>query len=132
MFRHRYLNLLEFCVTGLGSLSRTASRTKVRWHSQIVTSDCTGKPDGLHSLGCTAEFLQCVDGSAYSLLCPAGLVFVEGVGACDAPSACSQKPKHATSGPVSYQATMASDKPESPGKLIASSHRCCSQLSSTP
>ncbi|VDP46062.1 unnamed protein product, partial [Heligmosomoides polygyrus] len=45
---------------------------------------------------------------------PARGVFVEGVGACDAPSACSQKPKHATSGPVSYQATMASDKPESP------------------
>uniref|UniRef100_A0A0N4XTQ7 Peritrophin n=1 Tax=Nippostrongylus brasiliensis TaxID=27835 RepID=A0A0N4XTQ7_NIPBR len=66
------------------------------------TSDCVGKPDGLHSLGCTSEFLQCVDGKAYSLYCPAGLVFVKEIGVCDIPSACSNKPSHDVT-PVSYK-----------------------------
>ncbi|WKY15658.1 hypothetical protein Q1695_000834 [Nippostrongylus brasiliensis] len=64
--------------------------------------DCVGKPDGLHSLGCTSEFLQCVDGKAYSLYCPAGLVFVKEIGVCDIPSACSNKPSHDVT-PVSYK-----------------------------
>nr|CDJ82147.1 Chitin binding protein domain containing protein [Haemonchus contortus] len=78
--------------------------------------DCVGKTDGLHSLGCIAEFIQCVDGSAYSLYCPAGLVFVEELGVCDVPSACSATPKHEPAdGPMSYEPVVDDKSKDSPG-----------------
>ncbi|RCN23981.1 chitin binding Peritrophin-A domain protein, partial [Ancylostoma caninum] len=72
---------------------------------QTSRNDCVGKPDGLHSLGCIGEFLQCVDGRTYSLYCPAGLVFVEQAGACDVPSACKAAPpkQEDVSGPLPYE-----------------------------
>ncbi|VDK44475.1 unnamed protein product [Cylicostephanus goldi] len=71
--------------------------------------DCIGKPDGLHSLGCVGEFLQCVGGRTYSLHCPAGLVFVERLGVCDEPSTCKQlhRPKN-VSGPLAYEPLVSS------------------------
>ncbi|KAK6060654.1 chitin binding Peritrophin-A domain protein [Cooperia oncophora] len=85
-------------------LKSSADAAPTSYTSLISRNDCAGKSDGLHSLGCIAEFIQCVDGNAYSLYCPAGLVFVEELGVCDVPSSCSQAPKREPAdGPMSYE-----------------------------
>ncbi|CAL2028025.1 unnamed protein product [Caenorhabditis brenneri] len=37
--------------------------------------DCLSRPDGLHSVGCTNSFVNCVAGQAYEMYCPDDLVF---------------------------------------------------------
>ncbi|KAE9413587.1 hypothetical protein Angca_007046, partial [Angiostrongylus cantonensis] len=75
----------------------------------IVVFQCINKPDGLHSLGCVSVFLQCVEGVAYNLSCPTGLVFVGEIGACDSPSTCSQHSRHKeANAPTSYAAVIGS------------------------
>ncbi|KAK6766735.1 hypothetical protein RB195_026174 [Necator americanus] len=89
------------------SAQSPAETTTPSYVPQNSRNDCVGKPDGLHSLGCIGEFLQCVDGRTYSLYCPAGLVFVEQLGACDVPSACKPTPKpENVSGPLPYEPVM--------------------------
>ncbi|KAK6032782.1 chitin binding Peritrophin-A domain protein [Ostertagia ostertagi] len=90
---------------GLEPVLKSSSDAAPSSYTSLMTrDDCIGKHDGLHSLGCIAEFIQCVDGKAYSLYCPAGLVFVESLGICDVPSACSGSPKHeAIGGPMFYE-----------------------------
>ncbi|KHJ94689.1 chitin binding Peritrophin-A domain protein [Oesophagostomum dentatum] len=89
---------------GKSEAQSPAESTTPSYIPQTTRNDCVGKPDGIHSLGCVNEFLQCVDGRPYSLYCPAGLVFVEKSGVCDVPSACKEesKPENVT-GPVSYE-----------------------------
>ncbi|CAJ0610523.1 unnamed protein product [Cylicocyclus nassatus] len=79
---------------------------------QNTRGDCIGKPDGLHSLGCVGEFLQCVGGRTYSLHCPAGLVFVERLSVCDETSTCKQlhRPKNVSS-PLAHE-PLVSSSPE--------------------
>ncbi|KIH58837.1 chitin binding Peritrophin-A domain protein [Ancylostoma duodenale] len=51
--------------------------------------DCTGRPNGYHSIGCTPDFVFCVEGVATMMKCPASLVFNEKKGYCDYPENCS-------------------------------------------
>lgn len=75
--------------------------------TKVSRNECVNKTDGLHSLGCISVFLQCVDGIAYNVYCPTGLVFVENLGVCDFPYACSQlQNRKVASLPTSYEAVI--------------------------
>lgn len=75
-------------------------------HSQPL--DCTGRPDGHYSNGCSSDFVFCSDGVATMMVgiafvefleivhnnvnfqeCPSALVFNEKMGYCDYPESCS-------------------------------------------
>lgn len=93
------------CVSRENCKSGQSFDSSVVAYSSSITAenDCALMSDGLHSLGCIAEFLQCVDGKAYSLYCPAGLVYVEEMGRCDVPSSCSaQRKSDDNIGPMPY------------------------------
>ncbi|KIH53277.1 chitin binding Peritrophin-A domain protein, partial [Ancylostoma duodenale] len=65
--------------------------------------DCTGRPNGYHSNGCTPEFVFCVDGVATVMKCPASLVFNEKKGYCDYPENCSAGAPPVAPAPVPSQ-----------------------------
>ncbi|KHJ76734.1 chitin binding Peritrophin-A domain protein, partial [Oesophagostomum dentatum] len=51
--------------------------------------DCTGRPNGHYSNGCTADFVYCSEGTATKMKCPLSLVFNGKKGYCDYPESCS-------------------------------------------
>ncbi|RCN25417.1 chitin binding Peritrophin-A domain protein, partial [Ancylostoma caninum] len=59
--------------------------------SALTSADCTGRPNGYHSLGCTSEFVFCSEGVTTLMKCPASLVFNEKKGYCDYPENCSSE-----------------------------------------
>ncbi|RCN46139.1 chitin binding Peritrophin-A domain protein, partial [Ancylostoma caninum] len=70
--------------------------------------DCTGRPNGYHSIGCTPDFVFCVEGVATMMKCPASLVFNEKKGYCDYPENCSS--------PVASPAPVPSPVPQQPAQ----------------
>lgn len=61
--------------------------------SSVSGSDiCSSKADGVHGTHCADEYTRCSNGHAFTMKCPAGLVFSPKAAACELPSPeCSSK-----------------------------------------
>uniref|UniRef100_F1KPH8 Chondroitin proteoglycan 2 n=1 Tax=Ascaris suum TaxID=6253 RepID=F1KPH8_ASCSU len=61
-------------------------------HASSGSDICSSKADGVHGTHCADEYTRCSNGHAFTMKCPAGLVFSPKAAACELPSPeCSSK-----------------------------------------